>query len=193
VRREGPRRQPGVAHREEHHAAVRRQLLAECQERQHVGEPLGLDRDLDDLGRARGQTTHAIREVVWRGLEVVHREHDSPAAPVRDKVVEARARLDVHVLRAQSQRVLQQPAPLLFGAVEPAALPDGPAREDDGHAPALEGAGHVGPRDAIEPELDEVGSLHRVAGGAQALHGGGGHGDAQTGSRHKKSPFNQGG
>ena len=168
-------------------------LGAEIEQRHAVAEPLGLDGNLDDFGAGRSHRLHEPGEIGRHAREVVVRQHDAPAARMRHEIVEARARFDVDVLRAERQRVGEDAPSLFFRALEVAAFPLRTARDDDGTAPAGQRAGDVRVADRVEAELDQIGVGDLVAAAAQLGHGRRCHGYTEQWLRHqadtKKSLF----
>ncbi len=110
-------------------------------------------------------------DVLWRGVEVVSRHHDSPS-PVRPNQVggEPRCGFDVDVLRAPGQGGLEDAETFFLGSSEPPTLPLCATRDDHRTAAAVEGRRDVRVVHFVEAELDQVG-VRRVTCGAHLSHG----------------------
>src|SRR6476659_6239214 len=110
--------------------------------------------------------------VLWRGLEIVSRNDDSPSTVRSNQVrCEPGCGLDVDVLCASGQGGLEDAETLLFRSPEPPTLPLRPASDDHGTAASVEGRRDVRVVDLVEAELDQVG-VGRVTCGAHLSHGG---------------------
>ena len=137
-------------------AGLAPRLGAEIEQRHAVAEPVGLDGDLDDFGAGRSHRLHEPGKIGRHALEIVVRQHHAAAARVRHEIVEARARFDVDVLRAERQRVGENAPSIFFRALEVTAFPLRAARDDDRTAAAGQRAGDVRDRspsrDAARPD-----------------------------------------
>jgi hypothetical protein len=146
------------------------------------------DGELDDFGAAGEHGLGLVVEVVRRALEIVMREHDAPPAGVRHQVRTTAVPFEVDVLGAKGDRLGQDPAALVFAALEHPPVGLRPAGDDHGLAPARERRRRARIADGVEPELHQVGIAHLVAPRTQLGHGVGRHGRAELRGLHLKSP-----
>ena len=132
-------------------------------------------------------------------------DHDAAAAGLANQVgAKARRGLDVDVLGAEIQRVLENAAAFVLAARELAAFPPGAAGHDGGRPAALQRAGRIGTIDEVEPQFDDVGAADGVAAPADLLRRRTGHDHARFGcvnrhgslqaleQRNEKSPLSSG-
>ncbi len=118
-------------------------------------------------------------------------DDDAPASDgLEDASVLGRP-LDVDIFGAQPDRLGEKPEPLVFGAVEEAALLPRPAGDDNRSKAVRERPGHVDVADAVEAEFNEVGvARDGVPSFSKLPHRIGGDRDAQAGCGHKtKKPL----
>ena len=116
--------------------------------------------------------------------EIVNRQDDPASTGGVQEIGEAGAPLDVDVLGAVLERRRQHALPLVFRAAILAAFPRRPAGGDDRKAAARQCASDIEVGDAVEPQLDEIGTDHVVSATPQQVHRRRRHGDAESGSRH---------
>ena len=146
-------------------------LRGEVEERQCLFERRHLDRQLGYLGAGRAQGVVAIDQIRRRIAEHMRRHNDAAPAARSDHVPgKARGRFDVDILGALRDSRIEDASSFLFAPRKAATFPVGAARDDDGCAPALEGAGDVRAIDEVQPQLDQVGARRRVAVPTKVLH-----------------------
>ncbi len=144
--------------------------------------------DLDDVRAGRAHRRARAVEVGRHAVEVVRRQDDALRA-VRQRGRRSRpATRRRRTRRRASSACSQQPAPLVFGALELPAFPRRPAGDDDRPAAARERASHVRIADRVEAQLDQVGVGDGVAPPAQFGRRRRGHGDAEKRSSHVTGP-----
>ena len=178
-RRQHARRHAGAAHRDQHVALrpafvpspPRARTAAACRARRRR-----VDRELDDLGAGRahrryarsarsdGALAEAMRATARRRGR--RRVESGPArTPPRPRRRRTRRRSS-SASRGAARRSSSLPSKL-------PAFPRGAAGHDDRTPPALERRRGIGPIDAVEPQLDQVGAAprHRARGGAPPSSG----------------------
>ena len=96
------------------------------------------------------------------------------------------ATLHVDELRPERHRLIQQMPARVFIAIEHAALPDRPARDNHRPRPSLQRAGDIHVTHAVQTEFDQVGAARLLSTLAQRRHVAGGHGMHYPSRWHNK-------
>ena len=177
---------PGVAHGDPDHRHAG--VLADRAQRQAVLQAMRRDGHLHDLGAARQHGLRLVVQVSRGAPEIVVGQDDSSPAGLRDQVGAATLPLDIHVLGSEREGFSENAPPLLFAALEHAALGRWTAGDDHRLLAARECGCRAWVAYRIQPQLHQVDIAHQVALRTQVGHGVGRHGCAEFCGLHLNSP-----